>query len=115
MSESLIAALLALTPPAPNSDPNVAKQQMITQIGMIVLMGVIFWVLLIRPQQKRAKEQAELLKNLKTGDQVTTSSGIVGVVQSVKEQTVTLRSGDAKFEILKSAVTDVAKEPAAKS
>lgn len=111
MFAPLIASLLALTPPPANADPNAAKQQMIYQIGMIVVMGVVFWVLLIRPQQKRAKEQAALLKNLKTGDSVTTSSGIVGVVQSVRDHSVTLKSGDAKIEVLKSAISEVAKTP----
>lgn len=107
MSQPLIAALLALTPPAPNADPNAQKQQMIYQIGMIVVMGVVFWVLLIRPQQKRAKEQASLLSNLKPGDRVTTSSGIVGSVVSIKEHTVTLRSADTKLEVVKSSVSQV--------
>jgi len=66
-------------------------------------------VLLIRPQQKRAKEQAALLKDLKSGDNVTTSSGIVGVVQSVRDHSVTLKSGDAKIEGLKSSISEVAK------
>jgi preprotein translocase subunit YajC len=107
MSQPLIAALLALTPPAPNADPNAQKQQMIYQIGMIVVMGVVFWVLLIRPQQKRAKEQAALLSNLKAGDRVTTSSGIVGSVVSIKEHTVTVRSADTKLEVVKSSIAQV--------
>lgn len=116
MFEPLIASLLGLMPQqsAPG-DPNAAKQQMIVQIGMIVVMGVVFWVLLIRPQQKRAKEQAELLKAIKPGDQVTTSSGIVGVIQSVKDHTVTIRSGDSKLEILKSAISETAKNTETKA
>jgi preprotein translocase subunit YajC len=62
---------------------------------------------LIRPQSKRAKQQANLLKALKAGDKVVTSSGLVGVVIAVKERTVSLRSADAKLEILKSAVTEI--------
>ena len=107
MPTYFISALLALTPPPPNADPNSAKQQMVYQIGMILVMGVVFYVLLIRPQQKRAKQQAELLKNLKPGDRITTSSGIVGVVQSVREQTLTIRSADTKLEVLKSAIGEV--------
>ena len=48
-----------------------------------------------------------MLKGLKAGDRITTSSGIVGVVVSLKDNTVTLRSGDSKMEVTKSSVTEV--------
>ena len=70
-------------------------------------MGVVFYFLLIRPQRVRAKHQNSLLKNLKSNDRVVTSSGIVGIVISVKEKSVTLRSADSKLEVLKSAVTEI--------
>ena len=74
---------------------------------MFALMGVIFYFLLIRPQRTRAKQQAELLKALKSGDKIVTASGIIGVVISVKDKTVSIRSSDAKLEILKSAVSEI--------
>ncbi len=77
------------------------------QIGMMVFFVLIFYVMLIRPQQKKAKEQNQMLKGLKAGDRITTSSGIVGVVVSLKDNTVTLRSGDSKMEVTKSSVTEV--------
>jgi preprotein translocase subunit YajC len=79
-------------------------------VGMLVplvLMGVIFYFLLFRPQQQRAKQQAKLLATLKAGDKVVTSAGIVGNVITVKDTTVTLRSGDSKFEVTKASVTDI--------
>jgi len=48
-----------------------------------------------------------LLKSVKTGDKVTTSSGIVGTIISVREKTVNLRSADAKLEITKSAIAEI--------
>jgi preprotein translocase subunit YajC len=77
--------------------------------GMVpmVLMFVIFYFLLIRPQQKKAKEHAELLKTLKRGDKVVTNGGIVGVIITVKDKYVTVRSEDSKFEILRTAVTEI--------
>lgn len=104
-----LTGLLALAPQA-QSAPGTApdpKAQMFTTIGMMVLMGVMFYFVLIRPQSKRAKEQANLLKTLKPGDKVVTGSGIVGVVVTVKDNTVSLRSADTKMEILKSAVTNI--------
>lgn len=73
----------------------------------MVLMFVIFYFLLIRPQQKKAKEHAELLKTLKRGDKVVTNGGIVGVIITVKDKYVTVRSEDSKFEILRTAVTEI--------
>jgi preprotein translocase subunit YajC len=107
MQHLAAATSFALMPPPANGDPNASKQQSIMSVGMIVLMFVFFWVLVLRPQQKRAKEQTERLKTLKSGDRVTTSSGLVGTALTVKDSTVTIRCGDAKLEVLKSTVTEV--------
>jgi preprotein translocase subunit YajC len=48
-----------------------------------------------------------MLANLKSGDKVVTSSGIVGVVITVKDKTVSLRSADAKMEVTKASVTEI--------
>lgn len=101
------AYLLALTPPAAGASPEDQKRAMIMQFGMIAFMIVIFWVLMIRPQQKKAKEQAALLKTLKSGDKVVTTAGILGVITSVRDDSVTLRSGEAKIDVQKSTVTHI--------
>ena len=54
----------------------------------LILIMVIFWVLLIRPQQKRMKEHAEIIKSLKKGDKVITGGGIYGRITSVKDNIV---------------------------
>jgi preprotein translocase subunit YajC len=56
----------------------------------LILMFVIFYFLLIRPQQKRAKEHQEMVNNLKKGDKVVTSGGIHGVVAKVEDADVQL-------------------------
>ena len=73
----------------------------------MILLVVVFYFILIRPQQQRAKQQARLIASLKSGDKVVTSSGIIGVVTSVKDRTVSLRSADAKMEVTKSSVTEI--------
>jgi preprotein translocase subunit YajC len=73
----------------------------------MILLVVVFYFILIRPQQQRAKQQAKLIANLKSGDKVVTSSGIIGVVTSVKDRTVSLRSADAKMEVTKASVTEI--------
>jgi preprotein translocase subunit YajC len=72
-----------------------------------ILMLVVFYFILIRPQQKKAREHQELLKSLRPGDKIMTSGGIIGIVITVKEKTATVRSADTKIEILKSAVAEI--------
>jgi preprotein translocase subunit YajC len=93
---------MILADAAPASQP-----QPWTTLPLFVGMIVIFYFVLIRPQQKKAKEHQQLLKTIKAGDKVVTSGGIIGVIISVKEKTLTLRSADAKVEITKSAVAEI--------
>jgi preprotein translocase subunit YajC len=72
-----------------------------------LLLFAVMYFLLILPQQRKAKQHTLLIKSLKAGDKVVTSSGIVGVVVSLRDHQVTIRSEDTKLEILKSAVQDV--------
>ena len=74
-----------------------------------VLMIVVVWFLLIRPQRKRQKELQSMLSQLSKGDKVVTSSGILGTIVGLTESRVVLRVGDdprseIKIEFLKSAV-----------
>jgi len=80
----------------------------ITQFAPLIFIGVIFYFLLIRPQQKQRKEQQKLIGALKTGDKVITSAGIHGMISNVKERTVLLKVADnVKIEIDKAAVATV--------
>ena len=73
----------------------------------MILMVVIFYFLLIRPQQKKAKEHTKMVDALKSGASVVTRGGVVGTVQSVKDTTVTVRSLESKFEVEKYAIERV--------
>jgi preprotein translocase subunit YajC len=107
MHLDMMKVLLALGMPAqPGKEANPTGET-IKFVGMMVLMVAVFYVIGIRPQQKKAKQHATLLKTLRPGDKVLTTGGIVGVVITVKEKTVSLRSADAKFEVLKSAVSEI--------
>lgn len=79
----------------------------------MILIVIVFYFILIRPQSQQRKKQAALLNALKSGDKVVTSSGIVGVVITVKDNTVSLRSADAKMEVTKSSVTQILEGAAA--
>jgi len=74
----------------------------------IIGMLLIFYFLLIRPQQKRQKETQKMIGALKTGDRVVTSSGIFATVSGVKDTTLIIKIADnVKIEVLKSAVTSI--------
>ena len=89
------------------------KAQKLQTVVMFAAFGLLMYFLMIRPQQKRAKQQEAMLKTLKAGDKVVTTSGIVGVVVAVKERTVSLRSADTKIEVVKSSIADVTDRDAA--
>lgn len=66
----------------------------IEQMALPALMIVAFYFLLIRPQQKRAKEQKAMMESMKSGDEVLTTGGLLGKVVKVAEQYVTLEVGN---------------------
>ena len=78
-----------------------------TAVVPFVLMFVVLYFIMIRPQSKKAKEHAAMLKTVKPGDKVVTSGGVVGTVVSVKERTLAIRSAETKLEVLKSAVSEI--------
>lgn len=77
----------------------------------LVLIVVVFYFLLIRPQQKRAKQHRSMLDDLKTGDQVVTIGGMRGTVAAVDKETIILRVADnVKLTFNKSAIAGLIKE-----
>ena len=74
--------------------------------GMPIVFLVIMYFLIIRPQQKKQKEQQELVKNLKAGDEVVTTGGIIGRIRAVSDNFVTLDSGsNSQIKVQKHHVT----------
>jgi len=87
-----------------------------TTLVPLVLLMVVFYFVLIRPQQKKTKQHAEMLKTVKPGDKVVTSGGLIGIVITVKEKGgVTIRSADAKLEITRSAIAEITERSGEKS
>ena len=103
MNTSLLL-FLAQAPAAPQQ-PN-----LLMQMFPLVLIFVLFYFVLIRPQQKRQKEHAKLVSAIKSGDQVVTNAGIHGIVANVKEKTVLLKVADnVKIEFDRAAIVTVEK------
>ena len=86
--------------------------QGIAQFIPLILIFVIFYFFLIRPQQKRAKEHLEMVKGLKRGDEVITSGGIIGTVDRVLEgDTIEVMLADnVKVKIIKNTITSLLKK-----
>lgn len=94
---AIVAATTASAAPAPQqADP-------IMSFLPLIVIFVLFYFMLIRPQMKRAKEQRKMLEGLQKGDEVVTGSGLVGKVTKVGDQYVSL-------EIAEGVVTHVQKQ-----
>jgi preprotein translocase subunit YajC len=78
----------------------------------ILLMVVVFYFLLIRPQQSRQKKWTQMLNDLKTGDRITTTGGIRGVILSIKDDAIQLRipPDNLRIEVVKSAIASVTQQ-----
>ena len=97
-------AILALSAP-PGGQQSTAPWYI--QFFPFLLIIFVFYFVFILPQQKKAKQQEALIKGIRAGDKILTSSGIIGIVVGVKENSLSIRSADAKLEILKSAVSQI--------
>ena len=97
---------------APQAEGAAAPSPLVSLMPLI-LMFVIFYFLLIRPQQKKQKDHVKMVSELKKNDEVITSGGIHGTIVNVKEKTYILRIDDnARIEILKSAISGLREKPA---
>ncbi|MBA2656327.1 MAG: preprotein translocase subunit YajC [Tatlockia sp.] len=101
MSFLINDALAAGTTPAAQTDGTFS-------LIMIVAIFIVFYFMLIRPQSKRAKEHRALVGNLKKGDEIVTSGGILGKVVSIDEQYIKLAlSEGVEISIQRGAVSTV--------
>lgn len=77
----------------------------------MVLIIAVFYLLLIRPQQKRQRELQETIAQLKAGDRIVTTGGVIGTITSVKDTSFLIRSAEKSIlEIARSAVAGVDEE-----
>ena len=86
--------------------------QGIAQFIPLILIFVIFYFFLIRPQQKRVKDHKAMVESLKRGDEVITSGGIIGIVDRVMEDDrIEVVIGEStKVQIIKSTITGLLKK-----
>ena len=86
--------------------------QGIAQFIPLILIFVIFYFFLIRPQQKRVKEHKLMVESLKRGDEIITSGGIIGTIEKVMEDDrIEVIIGDnVKVQIIRSTITSLLKK-----
>ena len=94
-------------------DPSAAAPSPLTMFIPIVVMFLIFYVLVFRPQTKVRKEHELMRKHLKKNDEVVTSGGMFGTVVNVKPDAVTLRIDDnVRVEVESSAIVRLVRSKA---
>ncbi|MDO5299785.1 MAG: preprotein translocase subunit YajC [Clostridia bacterium] len=70
------------------------------QFVPLILVFVVFWFVLIRPQRKKDKEAKEMLNKLKVGDRICTIGGIYGTIVRIKDDVLTVEVGEAKTQMV---------------
>ncbi|MEO8139742.1 MAG: preprotein translocase subunit YajC [Gemmatimonadota bacterium] len=100
-------ALLALM--APTDSPSSGLTMLLLQIGAI---GLVFFFLILRPQQQARKKHEELLKSLKKGDEIVTMGGIIARVKEVKDDRVTIESGTSTLVVDRTRIVKVGDQAA---
>jgi preprotein translocase subunit YajC len=77
----------------------------------MILIIAVFYMLLIRPQQKRQRQLQETISQLKAGDRIVTTGGVIGTITTVRDTSFLIRSADKSIlEIARSAVAGIDEE-----
>lgn len=98
-----------ITPAYAQSASALGGSDMLIQIVPFVLIFIIMYFLMIRPQQKRQKEHQEMIKNVRRGDQIVMSGGLIGkVVKVTDDHEVELEIADnVRVRVTRASIADV--------
>lgn len=102
MNFSLMQTAFAQTA-APGAQPSFMES-----IFPLVVIFVLMYFILIRPQAKKVKDQRNFIEAMKVGDEVLTSSGIIGRIKSINDRFVSLDIGSGNIKIIKEHITGAA-------
>ena len=88
------------------ADQQAGTMKMYSSLIMIVLVVFFFYFMIIRPQKKQEKKEKEMREKIEVGDEVVTNGGIVGIVFSIKDDTVLIETGSdrSKIRVMKWAI-----------
>jgi preprotein translocase subunit YajC len=107
MSEMIFSAWPLLMAPAPTDG---SQPPAWVQLLPLVILFVLMYFVLLRPQMRRQKEQEKLISSVKSGDRVVAAGGIYGTVTNIKDAVVVLKVADnVKIEVQRSTITSVDK------
>lgn len=84
-----------------------SPSEMLVQFVPLILMIAVFWFLLIRPQKKRQQEHKNMLANLRRGEVVVTSGGIIGRIMDVDGDVLVLDLGDTRVRVGRGYITGI--------
>jgi preprotein translocase subunit YajC len=104
ISDFIVSPAWAMAPP---QDGAGGPMGAFMSFAPLIFLFAIFYFLLIRPQQKKAKAVQSMQDDIKKGDKVITSGGIYGLVDSVGNNTVTLKVGENKIKFGKAYILEV--------
>lgn len=103
LKQAIITAQAAST--SQNGGPGISA------IIPFILIMIMFYFLMIRPQQKRQKELQKMIEGVKTGDKVVAAGGIYGIVSNVKDKSIILKVADGvKIEVDRQSIASVSKD-----
>lgn len=108
VTTTLTAAMLSPCAWAAPAAQHTPEQSLMSMLPMLVIFVAVFYFLLVRPQNKRAKQQKELMNSLQLGDEVLTSSGIVGRITKLRDNYISVMvSKDTEIMLQKNAIAHV--------
>ena len=112
VSVVVIISLLSLAGCAPVEGGAEGTNSMLTMLPMMGLMFVVFYFFIIRPENKKKKEQAKMRDELGVGDTITTIGGMVGRIVHMKDELVTFETGEdrVRVQIMKWAIQTPGKD-----
>lgn len=89
------------------ASPAASPMSFVSSILPFVLIGLIFYFLIIRPQNQRVKAHKQLLSEITRGDTIVTNGGLIGKVKKVADDELTVTFGDTDIKVIRTMIADV--------
>ena len=103
-----LLVLFADAEAAPNKGEPIGAPGWTSLVPIILIFGVFYFLIILPSQRKEKKQRESLFSALKKNDEVVTAGGIIGVVQNIKDDEVTIKIDEnAKMRVLKSSITRI--------